>query len=118
MQDTSSQSTPLSIAALGLGGIGSTLAWPLAGAGHHVTMVARPPSVRLTQLRRDEEVISTDGFRHAMVVADRRDEAIPYHLVRRLLPGLRAYASVRVLRSLADIAPRVAAWRGERAAAS
>ena len=46
--------SPLRIAIIGIGGIGSTFAFQLVRAGHHeVTAVARPGSRRLEQLKRD-----------------------------------------------------------------
>jgi 2-dehydropantoate 2-reductase len=47
-------STPLRIAILGGGKIGSAFAFQLARTGgHDVTVIARPGSVRLAQLERD-----------------------------------------------------------------
>ena len=70
--------SPLSI---GVGGIGSTFAFHLARAGHAVTVVARPGSVRLEQLRRDKGVVTKDGVRPGMRVAAELDEQTPYDLV-------------------------------------
>ena len=39
--------SPLSIAVLGVGRIGSTFAYQLSRAGHEVTVIARPDSPRL-----------------------------------------------------------------------
>ena len=69
---------PLSI---GVGGIGSTFAFHLARAGHAVTVVARPGSARLEQLRRDKGVVTKDGVRPGMRVAAELDEQTPYDLV-------------------------------------
>ena len=44
-------SSPLNVAVVGVGRIGSTFAFRLARAGHDVTAVARPGSSRLDQLR-------------------------------------------------------------------
>ena len=73
--------SPLSIAVIGVGGIGSTFAFHLACAGHAVTVVARPGSVRLEQLRRDKGVVTKDGVRPGMRVAAELDEQTPYNLV-------------------------------------
>ncbi len=48
---------PLSIAVLGCGNIGSAFASRLARAGHQVTVIARPGSTRLLQLRRDGGIV-------------------------------------------------------------
>ena len=71
----------LSIAVIGVGGIGSTFAYQLARAGHDVTAVARPGSRRLQQLHRDQGVLCTSGERAALRVADRLDDEVPYDLV-------------------------------------
>ncbi|THD64490.1 MAG: ketopantoate reductase family protein [Phenylobacterium sp.] len=71
----------MSIAVVGLGGIGSTFAFHLARAGHDVTAVARPGSARLRQLQRDGGVVRTTGERAQMAVADSLDEAAVYDLV-------------------------------------
>ena len=60
--------SPLSIAVIGVGGFGSTFAFHLARAGHAVTVVARPGSARLEQLRRDKGVVTKDGVRPGMRV--------------------------------------------------
>lgn len=49
--------TPLSIAILGVGRIGSTFAYQLSQAGHEVTVVALPGSSRLKQLQRDNGIV-------------------------------------------------------------
>ena len=60
----SMQPSPLSIAVLGAGKIGSTFAFQLASVGHHdVTVIARPGSVRLQQLQRDDGIIDIKGER-------------------------------------------------------
>src|ERR1700742_1408777 len=71
----------LTIAVVGAGGIGSTFAYYLAQAGHDITVVARPGSPRLQQLRRDQGVVTASGSRPAMQVADQLDEAVCYDLV-------------------------------------
>lgn len=74
--------SPLKIAVLGAGKIGSTFASRLARVGgHDVTVVARPDSVRLQQLRRDEAIIDVDGQRAGVRVLDTLDEETPYDLV-------------------------------------
>ncbi len=81
MNDCPSFPSKLAIAVIGVGGIGSTFAYHLARAGHDVTAVARPGSVRLQQLRRDQGVVRTCGERADLRVADRLDELTPYDLV-------------------------------------
>jgi 2-dehydropantoate 2-reductase len=71
----------LSIAVVGVGRIGSAFAYQLAKAGHHVTVVARPGSKRLTQLRRDRGILRTTGERADVTVADDLDEQEPFDLV-------------------------------------
>ena len=48
---------------------------------HDVTVIARPGSVRLEQLRRDEAIIDVKGERASVRVADTLDEQTPYDLV-------------------------------------
>lgn len=86
------------IALIGVGNIGSTFASYLARAGHDVTVVARPHSVRLAQLQRDGGIILKSDIRVSAQVADRLDEEVVYDLVivtalahqaDALLPALR-----------------------------
>jgi 2-dehydropantoate 2-reductase len=96
-------SSPLRIAVLGAGKIGSTFAFQLARIGHHdVTVIARPGSLRLQQLERDGGIIDAKGERAAMRVASTLDEDTPYDLVivtllahqtDALLPALRRSAA-------------------------
>ena len=96
-------SQPLRIAVLGAGNIGSTFAFQLARAGRHdVTVIARPGSMRLKQLRRDEAIIDVKGERASVRVADTLDEHAPYdlvvvtllaHQVDAVLPALRRSAA-------------------------
>ncbi len=95
-------SSPLSIAVLGCGNIGSTFASKLSRAGHDVTAVARPGSPRLAQLRCEGCIVETDGSRAQVRVAERLDTQIPYdlvmvtmlaHQVSAELPALRASAA-------------------------
>jgi 2-dehydropantoate 2-reductase len=72
---------PLRIAILGVGKIGSAFAFQLARAGHEVTVIARPGSVRLAQLERDQAIIDVGGARAAVRVAGGLDEAAAYDLV-------------------------------------
>ena len=76
-----SATSRLSIAIIGAGKIGSTFAYQLARAGHDVTAIARPGSVRLQQLQRDHGVMLSTGERADMHVADRLDEQTAYDLV-------------------------------------
>jgi 2-dehydropantoate 2-reductase len=74
-------SKPLKIAVLGCGKIGSTFAFQLARAGHDVTVIARPRSARLQQLRRDSGIVTVRGQRADVSVTDALDEETPYDLV-------------------------------------
>jgi 2-dehydropantoate 2-reductase len=81
---TSADQTPLprrSIAIVGAGKIGSTFAFQLARAGHDVTVVARPGSQRLAQLRQDGAIVTNTGERADVTVAEILDEAKVYDLV-------------------------------------
>jgi 2-dehydropantoate 2-reductase len=71
----------LSIAIIGLGGIGSAFAYQLALAGHDLTVVARPGSLRLQQLLRDQGIILQSDLRANVRVTDHLDEQIAYDLV-------------------------------------
>src|SRR5262244_1195141 len=73
--------SPLSIAVIGAGKIGSTFAYQLARAGHDVTVIARPDSLRLQQLQRDQGIILKTGKRAEVRVADKLDEEAAYNLV-------------------------------------
>jgi 2-dehydropantoate 2-reductase len=78
--DTSAQS--LRIAILGAGKIGSAFAFQLARIGHHsVTVIGRPASARLEQLRRDGAIVNTKGDRAEVEVVSNLDEQTPYDLV-------------------------------------
>jgi len=70
-----------SIAIIGAGRIGSAYAFQLARAGHAVTVVARPGSVRLAQLSRDGGIVRDTGEQARVTVADHLDEQQPYDLV-------------------------------------
>ncbi len=99
--------TPLRIAVVGLGGIGSAFAFHLSRTGHHeVTAVARPDSLRLRQLRRDEGIVDRKGERASVSMTDVLDEGIPYdlvvvtllaHQVDAVLPALCQSAAKRIL---------------------
>jgi len=104
--DPSNRTSPLAIAVIGVGKIGSTFAYQLARAGHHVTAVARPGSKRLEQLRMESAVVTNKGDRAPVSVADALDEETPYdlivvttlaHQVDALLPALRRSKSKSVL---------------------
>jgi len=73
--------SPLSIAVIGAGKIGSTFAYQLARAGHDVTVIARPDSLRLQQLQRDQGITFKTGDRAEVHVAHKLDEEATYHLV-------------------------------------
>lgn len=99
-------STPLTIAVVGVGGIGSTFAFKLALAGgHNVTVVARPGSSRLDQLRRHDGIVDIKGERATVRILDALDEQTPYdliivtllaHQVDAVLPALRRSAATSV----------------------
>ena len=72
---------PLRIAIIGGGQIGSTFAFQLSQGGHEVTVVARPGSERLAQLRRDAAIITSKGDRASVGVTDTLDEQAAYDLV-------------------------------------
>ncbi len=74
-------SKSLRIAVLGCGKIGSTFAFQLARAGNHVTVIARPMSARLQQLRRDNGIVTVTGERADVQIADVLDEETPYDLI-------------------------------------
>ena len=94
---------PLRIAIVGAGQIGSTFAFQLSRqGGHDVTVIARPGSDRLTQLRRDAAIVKVDGHRADVRVLDALDEQTPYdlvivtvlaHQVDGVLPGLARSAA-------------------------
>ncbi len=64
------------------GRIGSTFAFQLARTGHHdVTLVARPGSLRLQELQRQDGIVNTKGERATVRVVDTLDEQVPYDLV-------------------------------------
>ena len=71
----------LSIAVIGAGRIGTAFAYQLRRAGHDVTIVARPDSLRLAQLQRDHGIVLTTGERASVAVADHLDEQTPFDLV-------------------------------------
>jgi 2-dehydropantoate 2-reductase len=81
MQNSEKPSLPLSIAVIGAGQIGSAFACQLVRAGHHVTVIARPGSRRLHQLRRAGGIAFQDGGHLAVEVADGLDEEKDYDLV-------------------------------------
>lgn len=95
--------TPLRIAVLGMGKIGSIFAFQLAREGHHdVTVIARPGSIRLEQLRRDDGIVDVTGERARVPVIDTLDEKVPYdllivtlldHQVDAMLPSLQRSAA-------------------------
>ena len=75
-------SLPLRIAILGAGKIGSAFAFQLVRAGgHEVTVIARPGSIRLEQLERDQAIVDVRGERAGVRVSGILDEAAPYDLV-------------------------------------
>ena len=92
--------SPLRIAILGAGKIGSTFAFQLARVGHHhVTVVARPGSMRLKQLQRDQAIVNVKDERASVQVADTLDGQTPYDLV---IVTLLAHQVDAVLPALKD----------------
>ena len=99
----STPSSPLRIAVLGAGKIGSTFAFQLARVGgHDVTAIARPGSLRLQQLQRENGVINVKGEQASVRVIDTLDEETPYdllivtllaHQTDALLPALQRSAA-------------------------
>lgn len=74
--------SPLRIAVLGVGNIGSTFAFQLARiGGHDITVIARPGSKRLEQLQRDNAIVDVQGVRASVQVTDGLDERTPFDLV-------------------------------------
>jgi len=77
-----STSSPLRIAILGVGKIGSAFAFQLARAGKHdVTVVARPGSSRLQRLQNDAGIVDIKGERAGVRIVTTLDEGTPYDLV-------------------------------------
>ncbi len=72
----------LRIAVLGVGNIGSAFAFQLVRVGgHDVTVIARPGSERLEQLRRDRAIVDVHGERASVHVTDKLDVEAPFDLV-------------------------------------
>ena len=103
---TAALTSPLRIAIVGVGNIGSTFAFQLARiGGHDVTVVARPESKRLEQLRRDGAIVDVKGEQASVHVTDALDEQTPFdivivtllaHQVDAVLPALRRSSAVCV----------------------
>lgn len=74
----------MEIVVLGGGRIGSVFAFRLALAGHAVTVVARGP--RLDALRGEAAIVTTDGQRAPVRVAEMLDPTAPYDLVIVTVP--------------------------------
>ena len=100
-------SSPLSIAVLGVGNIGSTYAYYLSRAGHTVTAIARPNSTRLTQLTTTQHItLDTNNQQAAITPTDHLDPHTSYdlllvclvdHQVEPLLPVLQQSTAKAVL---------------------
>jgi 2-dehydropantoate 2-reductase len=89
----------LRIAVLGVGKIGSTFAFQLSRSGNHdVTVVARPGSERLKQLKRDKGIVNIKGERAEVRVTDALDEQTPYDLVIVTMPAYQVDAVLPALR--------------------
>ena len=96
---TIASASPLKIAVLGAGRIGSTFAFQLARVGgHDVTVIARPSSDRLRQLRRDGAIVDVKDQRATVRVSDGLDEQMPYDLVIVTLPAHQAEDLLPALR--------------------
>src|SRR5499427_7180479 len=89
--------TRLSIAIIGAGKIGGTFAYQLARAGHDVTVIARPDSLRLQQLQRDQAIILKTGARAEVRVGDKLDEEAAYDLVLVTTPAHQVAAVLPAL---------------------
>jgi 2-dehydropantoate 2-reductase len=90
--------SPLAIAVIGAGRIGSAFAYQLGLGGHKVILVARRGSRRLSQLQRDGGIVLTTGERADVTAVDHLDEREPFdlvvvtvlaHQVGALLPALQ-----------------------------
>lgn len=102
----SSFSSPLRIAILGGGRIGSAFAFHFSrNTKHEVTIIGRPGSSRLAQLQRDGGIVTTADERAPAIICERLDETIAYDLilvtlkdyqVGNLLPALRLSAAHRI----------------------
>ena len=90
------------IAVVGVGGIGSAFAFQLSRTGRHdVTVIARPSSVRLQQLQRDQGIVNVRGERADVRVADVLDEQVPYDLIIVTLLGHQVDAVLPALKGSA-----------------
>ncbi len=95
--------SPLRIAVIGVGKIGSAFAFQLARVGRHdVTAIARPGSARFRQLERDQGIVDIKGERAILKITDTFDDQTPYdlvivtllaHQVDAVLPALRRSAA-------------------------
>ncbi len=74
-------SSLLSIAVVGAGSIGSAFAYQLAKAGHDVTVIARPASLRLQQVQRDGGIVLKTGEKAETRVAGKIEGQTAYDLV-------------------------------------
>ena len=74
--------SPLRIAVLSTGNIGSAFASHLARVGgHNVTVIARPGSARLRQLEQDAAIVHVGGQQAEVQVSGVLNESVPYDLV-------------------------------------
>lgn len=99
--------TSLNIAILGVGRIGSAIAFQLSRTGNHkITGIARPHSARLAQLRRDGGIMKIKGQHANIEIVASLDETIPYdlliitllgHQFQPILPALKRSAAKRIL---------------------
>ncbi|PPJ59314.1 hypothetical protein CBER1_04217 [Cercospora berteroae] len=77
-----SQPPPLNIAILGVGRIGSTIAFQLSFIGaHKITGIARPNSHRLKQLHQDNGILNAKNQKATITPLDTLNPQIPYDLI-------------------------------------
>ncbi|KAH7099512.1 hypothetical protein BKA62DRAFT_805782 [Auriculariales sp. MPI-PUGE-AT-0066] len=94
-------SSPLRIAIVGGGNIGSSLALKFVTVGKHdVTVVARPSSKRLAQLR-NHGIVTTQGESCKVAVADTLDVTVRYDLVIITTTGIQAEPLLPLLKQSA-----------------
>ncbi|KAF2211154.1 hypothetical protein CERZMDRAFT_85700 [Cercospora zeae-maydis SCOH1-5] len=81
----------LNIAILGVGRIGSTIAFQLSRVGgHKITGIARPKSRRLEQLHHHDGIVNGKNEKARITVLDNLDPHIPYDLIIVTLFGHQA----------------------------
>ena len=105
---------PLRIAIIGVGKIGSAFAFQLSRIGRHdVTVVARPGSVRLQQLRSSDGIVDVEGERADVRVIDALDEedydlivvTLLAHQIGPVMPALKRSAAKSILFMFVNFEP-------------